>query len=227
MALARWKDLCIDATRPAEVGRFWADALDLDASPLDDGDWVLRGVRPEQTVWVNEVAEPKTVKNRVHLDLVRRSTTPLVALGGHVLREVMDGGESWVVVDDPDGAELCIFDTAQGEPSALVVDSVDPAAQAVWWADVLHAEVVPGPDGVPRWLTGVSGLPFEVWKFVAVPDPKSVKNRVHWDLAGVDVDGFVERGATVLRRPGADADWHVLADREGNEFCLFAPAAAS
>jgi len=226
MPLARWKDLCIDANRPEPVARFWADALDLHAELLDDGDWVLRGHRPEQMVWINAVPEAKTVKNRVHLDLVRRSTSPLVALGGHEIREVMGGGETWMVVDDPDGSELCVFDSAQGEASGLVVDSVDADAQAAWWAEVLHAEIVPAPDGTPRWLAGVSGLPFEVWKFVPVPEPKTVKNRLHWDLVSTDVDGFAARGATVLRPPVPDEDWHVLADPEGNEFCVFAPAAS-
>jgi hypothetical protein len=225
MPLARWKDLVIDANRPQPVSAFWADALDLRAEPLDDGDYVLRGHRPEQTVWVNTVPEPKTVKNRVHLDLVRRSTSPLVALGGHELREVMDGGETWMVVDDPDGAELCVFDSAQGEASGLVVDSADPVAQARWWADVLHAEIVPATDGEARWLAGVAGLPFEVWKFVPVPEPKTVKNRLHWDLVSTDVDGFVGRGATVLRNRDEQIHWDVLADPEGNEFCVFAPAA--
>jgi Glyoxalase-like domain len=223
MATARWKDLCMDASRPAEVAKFWADALDLEAAVKDNGDWVLRGVRSERTVWIDRVLEPKTVKNRVHLDLVRRSTGPLVALGGHELREVMDGGETWMVVDDPDGAELCVFDSAQGEPSALVVDCVDAVAQAGWWAGVLHAETVPAPDGTPRWLAGVSGLPFEVWKFVPVPEPKTVKNRVHWDVVCPDVDALVARGAAVARAPDDEISWHVLADPEGNEFCAFAP----
>ena len=223
MATARWKDLVIDASRPAEVAAFWADALDLEASVRDNGNWVLQGIRPERTVWIDGVPEAKSVKNRVHLDLVRRSTGPLVALGGHELREVMGGGETWMVVDDPDGAELCVFDSAQGEPSAIVVDCVDAEAQAAWWADVLHAEIVPGPDGSPRWLAGVSGLPFEVWKFVAVPEPKTVKNRVHWDVVCSDVDALVTRGATLLRAPDDEISWHVFADPEGNEFCAFAP----
>jgi Glyoxalase-like domain len=226
MATARWKDLCIDASRPSPVAKFWADALDLDAIEGDDGDWMLRGVRPEQTVWINQVPEPKTVKNRVHLDLVRRSTGPLVALGGHELREVMDGGETWMVIDDPDGAELCVFDSAQGEPSALVLDCVDAVAQAGWWAEVLHAEIISAPDGTPRWLAGISGLPFEVWKFVPVPEPKTVKNRVHWDVVAPDIDAFVARGATLQRGPDDDISWHVLTDPEGNEFCAFAPESA-
>jgi hypothetical protein len=223
MAPARWKDLCIDAARPAEVGRFWCDALRLHGSALEDGDWVLRGVRPEQTVWINAVRDAKTVKNRVHVDLVTRSSDPLVADGGCILQEVVEGDEKWTVLADPDGGELCVFDAAQGEPSGLVVDSRDPVAQAAWWADVLHAETFPAKDGSPRWLAGVPGMPFDVWKFVSVPEPKTVKNRVHWDLVSTDVDGLVSRGARVLRVPDDEVDWHVLADPEDNEFCVFAP----
>jgi hypothetical protein len=180
MTLARWKDLCLDATQPEPVGRFWADALGLQAAALDGGDWRLTGARPEQTVWINRVAEPKTVKNRVHVDLVVRSSDPMVADGGRLVRDVVEGDTRWSVVADPDGAELCVFDSAQGEASGLVVDSVDAVAQASWWAELLHAEVVSAPDGDPRWLAAVPGLPFETWKFVPVPEPKTVKNRVHW-----------------------------------------------
>jgi hypothetical protein len=54
-----------------------------------------------------------------------------------------------------------------------------------------------------------------------VPEPKAVKNRVHWDLVCDDVDALVAKGATLLRGPDDDIDWHVLADPEGNEFCVF------
>ena len=169
-------------------------------------------------MWINGVPEAKTVKNRVHLDLVRRSTGPLVALGGHELREVMGGGETWMVVDDPDGAELCVFDSAQGEPSAIVLDCVDAVAQPPRRAGgptCCTPSIVPGPDGTRRWLAGVSGLPFEVWKFVPVPEPKTVKNRMHWDVVCATSTRCVARGATVLRAPDDEIDWHVLADPRG------------
>jgi len=55
-----------------------------------------------------------------------------------------------------------------------------------------------------------------------VPEPKTVKNRVHWDVFG-DVDRLVEAGARVLRERGGDISWTVMADPEGNEFCVFDP----
>lgn len=61
------------------------------------------------------------------------------------------------------------------------------------------------------------------WVFTPVPEPKTVKNRVHWDvlLDDATVDDLVAAGATVLRRPDDEIDWTVLADPEGNEFCAF------
>ena len=48
-----------------------------------------------------------------------------------------------------------------------------------------------------------------------------MKNRIHWDVTVHAVAPLVEVGATVLREPGGDIGWHVLADPEGNEFCAF------
>ena len=108
MALARWKDLCPDAVRPADVAPFWADVLGLTAETQESGDVVLRGARPEQTVWFNTVPEPKTVKNRVHIDVVTDDVDALVAHGARVVR-ARDEGIGWTVLADPDGNEFCAF----------------------------------------------------------------------------------------------------------------------
>jgi len=63
--------------------------------------------------------------------------------------------------------------------------------------------------------------------FVPVHEPKTAKNRVHWDVTVPDVESvaaLVTAGATLLREPGGDIGWHVLADPEGNEFCAFTAA---
>ena len=220
MPLARWKDLCLDATDDGLAARFWSTALGLHAEPHHDTVMLLRGERPEQATWVNRVPEPKTVKNRVHLDLVLPSVEGLLAAGAGVLHAPEPGWE-WHVLADPEGAELCVFAPKPDEPTALVVDAGDEEALAAWWADVLGARLAPGPEGRPRWLRHVPGLPFDVWKFVAVPEPKTVKNRWHWDVVCDDVDALLDSGAGLLRRPDDDIDWHVLADPEGNEFCVF------
>ncbi|MGH8895139.1 MAG: VOC family protein [Actinomycetes bacterium] len=223
MALARWKDLCSDAHDAERVATFWRDVLGLRLDVQDGEDAVLRGSEPGRTIWFNTVPEPKSVKNRVHLDLVLPTYAPLVAAGARVVGDHETARYRWVVLTDPEGNELCVFPGDRGEPTALVVDAADPVSQAAWWGEVLGADVVDGPDGRPRWLAHVAGLPWDVWKFVGVPDAKTVKNRWHWDVVSEDVEGFVGRGARVLREPGNDIDWHVLADPEGNEFCVFGP----
>ena len=217
MGLAQWKDLCIDAADPVRLGAFWAAALDLEAQPLADWDAVLRGDAPGQTVWVNRVPEPKTVKHRVHLDLSLPSVQPLLDAGARVIGD--EPGDGWLVLADPEGGELCVFPT--DDPSALVIDSARTEIDAAWWADVLGGRTVTAPGGLRRWIADVPGLPFDVIKLVGVPEPKTVKNRIHWDVTCDDVAGLVARGARVLRQPDDEVSWHVLADPAGNEFCAF------
>jgi Glyoxalase-like domain len=227
--LARWQDLCIDATDAGQLGAFWAKALTLEPEQLNDGDVVLREAgRPERTLWVNRVPEPRTVKQRVHLDLRAGSLQPLLDAGATVLRPEGDDGIRWTVMADPEGGELCVFLRPELAPDApilpfeMAVDSADHAAQARWWAEVLGGTVT--QDGRDfTWIEDVPGLPFDSIDFVPVPEPKTVKNRIHWDVTASDVGALVAAGATVLREPDDEIHWHVLADPEGNEFCVFAP----
>jgi hypothetical protein len=226
MPLARWKDLCLDTSDMSATGEFWAAALDLRFEPRSEAVTLLRGEKPEQATWVNLVPEPKTVKNRVHPDL-RDDVERLLALGATVLR-VPDDEISWHVLADPMGNEFCCFRRRPDQPDLdgfveLVVDSADPPADASWWAEALGG-VVAETDGVPwRRVENLPGTPFPYLVFNLVPDPKTVKNRWHWDVVSDDPDGLVAVGATLLRGPGGDIDWHVLADPAGNEFCVFAP----
>ncbi|MQY11786.1 hypothetical protein SRB5_19050 [Streptomyces sp. RB5] len=55
-----------------------------------------------------------------------------------------------------------------------------------------------------------------------VPEPKTVKNRMHIDVNG-DTEELVALGATVVRRQDDEIEWDILVDPEGNEFCVFAP----
>ena len=66
--------------------------------------------------------------------------------------------------------------------------------------------------------------------FVRVPDEKIVKNRLHFDLRPKDQAAEVERivalGATAVDIGQSDVGWVVLADPEGNEFCVLQPLAS-
>ena len=226
---ARFKELCLDtSTRSRALGAFWAAATGCDHVVSDDPDDPGNVVGSEEGMGIAicPVPEARTVKNRVHLDLHTDSVDTLVALGATV-QPVQHDEDRWTVMSDPDGNDLCAFvREPAGVPAymvyELVVDSADSDAITQWWADVFGVEVH-GRDKPWRWLEGVPGMPFEAWVFGDVPEPKTVKNRMHWDVYG-DVDDFLARGATHLwtipgrTRPVA---WTTLADPEGNEFCVF------
>jgi len=221
MAIAQFKDLSLDANDPARLGVFWAGVLGRTWQAQEDGDGLLTGQTPQHTIWVNRVPEAKTVKNRVHLDIYAADLAGLEAAGATIVQP-RDGTRNWTVLADPEGNEFCAFlrpEIPAERMHGLVVDSADPQAQARWWAGIYGMDVTTN-DG---WFTleGVPGMPILTMDFVPVPEPKTVKNRVHWDVTVADVAPLAAAGATVLREPGGDIRWYVMADPEGNEFCAF------
>lgn len=123
-----------------------------------------------------------------------------------------------------------------------VIDCHDHRAQSRWWAGVLGWEVFHESDDeavvIPPWAAEFSErLPFHQVPpglvFVPVEEGKTVKNRLHIDLAPhIDDDreaeiarlvGLGARAVEVGQSRTADANWTVLADPEGNEFCVLSP----
>lgn len=233
MTIARWKDLCIDATDAHRTARFWGPLLGFEIELDDDGDASLLGPTSEARIWINTVPEPLTVKQRVHLDLEMASLDPILAAGATMVLPASESGFRWSVLRDLEGGELCVFERTQvpADPPArlyeLVIDTATAAsaqAQAEWWAEVLGGTVGTNQDEGYGWVEDMPGVPFGGFAFVPVPEPKTVKNRIHWDITSDDIDGLLTRGATVLSEPTNACRWHVMADREGNEFCVFPPA---
>ncbi len=221
MAIATYKDLCVDVGDARVMGPFWAETLALELVPHDDGDAQLDGPTPRHRVWINTVPEPVTVKQRVHIDVHAGSVDEVLARGATPLDT-----ESfrWDVLRDPEGGEVCVFtrdDVPDYRLYEIVVDSADPAAIAHWWHGVLGGQLGGNAEKGWAWLDEVPGLPFENVVFVRVPEPKTVKNRVHWDVDTADVQLLLDHGATVLRESDDQIGWTVMADPEGNEFCAF------
>jgi catechol 2,3-dioxygenase-like lactoylglutathione lyase family enzyme len=225
MPIATFKDLCIDSADPSLLGAFWAAVLDLELHHQDNGDTYLTGPTTAHTIWVNRVPEPKTVKHRVHLDVNTESVDRLVELGATVLDA---DSFRWTVMADPEGGEFCAF-VREGEIGnrlyEVVVDTIDSAEAAKrvarWWADVLGARAVSDDERGVYWIEEIPGAPFERVDFGPVPEPKTVKNRIHLDVTTNDLDALVVAGATVLRAQDDEIGWTVLADPDGNEFCAF------
>jgi predicted enzyme related to lactoylglutathione lyase len=105
----------------------------------------------------------------------------------------------------------------------LVVDSQDPPRLARWWAEALGYQITyekPDEVEIRRTPEALPGL-----IFVPVPESKTVKNRLHIDLRPSDQEAEVERLVNMGARhvdvgQGDDVSWVVLADPEGNEFCV-------
>ena len=106
----------------------------------------------------------------------------------------------------------------------IVVDAEDPARLARWWAEALGYVIVtdePGEVEIRRSPGELPGL-----LFTGGPEAKTAKNRLHIDLRPDDQEAEVERlvdmGARLADIGQHDVSWVVLADPEGNEFCVLA-----
>ncbi len=107
----------------------------------------------------------------------------------------------------------------------LNIDAHDPDALSRWWARVLGWTVRHDPRDPDEWPV-VPPAPEDGPEllFVAVPEIKMVKNRLHLDLRpddqGAEVDRLIAHGATRANVGQGEQTWVVLADPEGNEFCV-------
>jgi hypothetical protein len=107
----------------------------------------------------------------------------------------------------------------------IVIDCSDPRRVAGFWGQVLGWDVQ--EEGEVLWMSA-SGQPFPdmLLVFVPVPESKTVKDRIHLDVSpiGCDQSDEVERlmglGASRVDIGQGDSPWVVLADPEGNEFCV-------
>jgi hypothetical protein len=119
----------------------------------------------------------------------------------------------------------------------IVVDCHDPVAQAAFWAAALGYHVVRTGQGeveIGPWEREPPDLATQVRQaptaptlvFVTVPEAKTVKNRLHLDLRPVDgshgaeVERLIGLGARRADVGQGEVPWVVLADPEGNEFCV-------
>jgi len=107
---ARLRDVCLDANDPAVIGGFWAALLGRDLELQDDGAFLRPTLDGGPGIWVNRVPEPKTAKDRVHLDVdlePGQEVSDLLVLGATVV--TAPGEEPWWVLADPEGHEFCVF----------------------------------------------------------------------------------------------------------------------
>ena len=115
----------------------------------------------------------------------------------------------------------------------LVLDANDHQKLADFWCAAMgyrrRDELKPPEDGwvrpvhLPVPIIDSEGAGPAIWVQL-VPEPKTAKARLHIDVYG-SPDELITLGATVVRARDDEIEWDVLADPEGNEFCVFEPRA--
>ena len=110
----------------------------------------------------------------------------------------------------------------------LTIDSQDPHKLGAWWKDALDLKVVLEDDN--EYAVTGKGRMNGSWNilFYRAPDEKKVKNRLHLDLipdtsTEDEVARLESMGATRTDIGQKDVTWVVMADPEGNEFCVLSP----
>jgi Glyoxalase-like domain len=243
----RLVQIAMNARDDSALGQFWAGALGWSVSSEEPG---VTNLEPEGFTYPDPVAvcidiiavpEPKTVKNRVHIDLATTSAAHQADLVarlqdlGATPADVGQGDVSWTVLADPEGNEFCVLGPFRSIPrdtgpiAAVVVDCSDPRAMARFWGEAMDWTLhgVSDDHAVLRSAQGVG--PY--LEFRRTPDVKTVKNRVHLDLRpypGDDQAAEVARlralgAADIDVGQGDDVPWTCLADPEGNEFDVLTP----
>ncbi|MFJ7067790.1 VOC family protein [Streptomyces sp. NPDC101115] len=227
------------------LGRFWAEALgwgiDSEAPGVTNLEPIGFTYPDPAAVCIDLVTrpEPKTVKNRVHLDLATTSRAHQAQLVarledlGATHADVGQGDVPWTVMADPEGNEFCVLEPRPiygdtGPIAAVVVDCTDPRAMARFWGEAMDWTLHEVTDDHARMRSAKGVGPY--LEFVRTPDPKTVWNRVHLDVSPYlgDDPGAEEARLRALGAtdPGIDQSaisWTILADPEGNEFCLLSP----
>jgi len=230
--------LCFDANDPHRLARFWAGVLgreiaDNEALTLLPNDGTGFGVEFQPT------QEQKVGPNRMHLHLTSTSledqqstVARVLELGGRHLDVGQLPEEGHVVLADPEGNEFCVIEPGNnflagcGFLGELTCDGSQEVGY--FWSEALGWPLVWDQDQETSIQSPSGGTKIS-WGGPPVA-PKTGKNRLHLDLAppvGVDqhaeVDRLVALGAQRIDIGQGSVSWVVMADPEGNEFCVLTP----
>ncbi|MEV4314495.1 VOC family protein [Actinocrispum sp. NPDC049592] len=234
----RLENIVIATSDQAELARFYSELLgwQLIESPEE-----IDVRAPESQGWLLDlvfepVTEPKTGKNRLHLDLASSSAEDQAAiiqrakdLGAWSV-DIGQGDVPWEVMADPHGNEFCVLEPRDiyrdtGALAAIVVDAADPHTLAGFWTEAAGWPVgkdygdavgLAPPNGKGPWL-----------EFVPNTTPKTGQNRLHLDIRPIpgetkaaNVTRLTALGAHPIDIGQGDVPWEVMADPENNEFCV-------
>lgn len=229
--------LCIDANDPAGLARFWAELLQWEIGETEPDEVALQPTdSTEFGLLFLRVPETKTAKNPIHLDLTTSSiddrdelVRTAIALGAGHVDVGQTPADDHVVLADPEGNEFCVIEPANqflagcGRLGSITCDGSPTVGY--FWSEALGWPLVWDQDDETAIRARVGTGPLITW---GPPVPvKTSKNRLHLDVAaaiGADRDTEIDRllalGATRTDIGQGDVSWDVMADPDGNEFCV-------
>lgn len=232
----------------AALGRFRAEALGWRVSSEEPGATSVGPVGSAGTdpaaVRMDVIAVPDsgTVSNRAHIELATTSAahhTELVARLkelGATPAGVAQGALPWTVLSDPEGNVFCVQEPREihrntGPIAAVVVDCADPRALARFWCEAMNWTPHEVTDDHALLRSAKAVGPY--LEFHRTPHLADMRHRLHLDLVPHPYDGDSQSaevarlkalGATPADAGRGDFPWKVLADPEGNAFCVLGPA---
>jgi catechol 2,3-dioxygenase-like lactoylglutathione lyase family enzyme/predicted enzyme related to lactoylglutathione lyase len=230
-------ELCFDANDPVRLAGFWAGVLGRETA--DDGVTLLPSDDTEFRILFLPTEAEKSEPNQMHFDLTstsledqQQTVARALALGGRHIDIGQLPEEEHVVLADPEGNEFCVIEPGNnflagcGFIGALSSDGSQEVgyfwSEALGWPLVWDQDeetAIQSPHGGSKIAWG--GPPMRT---------KTGKNRLHLDLAPpvggdqqAEVGRLIALGATRVDIGQGDVSWVVLADPDGNEFCLLTP----
>src|SRR4051812_15888712 len=227
----RLLSVVIDALDVDSQARWWSEALGWPITFVsEDGEEMIvepeSNDDPEAVPYLEFVSVPeaKSVKNRIHLDLGcdspehQAEIVERLLVAGATRADIGQGDVPWVVLADPEGNEFCVLEDrdhhrGRGPLASIVVDAENPAAAARFWSEAAGWPIGYDAHGVVSLHHPYGKLP-DV-DFVPVPEAKSVKNRIHLDVApfaddpqAPEVGRLIALGATLADvGQGPDVTW--------------------
>ncbi len=232
--------LCFDANDPLRLARFWAGVLGWEmADDPHDGIALLPSDDTGFRIRFLPTQEQKAGQNQMHFDLTstsledqQQTVARSLGLGARHIDIGQRPEEGHVVLADPEGNEFCVIEPGNnfladcGFIGALSCDGSQEVgyfwSEALGWPLVWDQDqetAIRSPRGGPKITWG--GPPLM---------PKTGKNRLHFDLAPpvdgdqqAEVDRLVSLGATRIDIGQGEVSWVVMADPDGNEFCVWPP----
>ena len=229
--------LSIGAHDPPLLASFWAGVLGRELS--DDGTALLPSEETEFLIEFLPTEEKKTRPNQIHFDLTSTSLKDQEAivkraleLGGSHLDIGQLREEEHVVLADPEGNEFCVSEPGNGflagTGSIGALSSDGSQAVGYFWSKALDWPLVWDRDEETA-IQSPSGGSKISWGGPPVRQ-KMGPNRLHLDLAPpvdgdqqAEVDRLISLGATTIDIGQGDVSWVVMADPDGNEFCILTP----